>query len=278
MLTEQDRVASQVTETADVILARQAAQDELRRDAERIDALIVNLSAELEQQTAAFVSDRAAQLEHHAAAQAQTEGEIARLNEYRNLLLRHQQQMQSREELEAQRDELAAQINGRELSPVDAEDNVRSLEQRMLEYLQELHIPELGQELSVHINRTTYMPEVAGRTFDELSSQGLKTLVNIAHALAHHTVTIDRSLPMPGLLVLDGLSANAGHEGFDQERVRDVYHLLDAVGEQYEGRLQIIAVDNELAKGVLLDVAEHVVLTLDQTDRLIRPPVTQSTE
>jgi hypothetical protein len=47
-------------------------------------------------------------------------------------------------------------------------------------------------------------------------SQGLKKLVNIAHALAHHTVAIDRNLPMPGLLVLDGLSANGGHEGFDQ--------------------------------------------------------------
>jgi hypothetical protein len=184
--------------------------------------------------------------------------------------------MQDSEELEAQRDRLSAQINSRELSPVDAEDNVHALERRMLEYLRELHIPDLGQELSVHINRTTYLPEVSGRTFDELSSQGLKTLVNIAHALAHHTVAIDRNIPMPGLLILDGLSANAGHEGFDQER-RDVYRLLGAVGDQYRMRLQLIAVDNELARNVLLNYAQHVVLTLHQGDRLIRIPKQQST-
>jgi hypothetical protein len=141
---------------------------------------------------------------------------------------------------------------------------VQALELRMLDYLEQLHIPDLGQELSVRTNRRTYMPEISGRTFDELSSQGLKTLVNIAHALAHHTVAIDRNLPMPGLLILDGLSANAGHEGFDLARVRDVYQLLSTVAEQYEGTLQIIAVDNELARNILLDFAEYVVLTLTQ--------------
>lgn len=163
-------------------------------------------------------------------------------------------------------------LNGRELSQVDAEDNVRALEQRMLEYLQELNIPDLRQELSVKINRNTYLPEVSGRTFDELSSQGLKTLVNIAHALAHHTVTIDRNLPIPGLLVLDGLSANAGHEGFDQDRIRDVYQLLGAVAARYRDALQVIAVDNYLSRGILLEFADHVILTLSQADRLIRIP------
>jgi len=276
LLTEQDRVASQIAETSDVIASRRAAHEQLRHEAARLDDLIASLATELDQRTAAFVSDRAAQLEHHAARQASIEAEIKRLREYLDLLLRHQQQLQGRAELEAQRDELTAQINSRELSQVDAEANVRALEQRMLEYLRELHIPDLGQELTVTINRTTYLPEVAGRTFDELSSQGLKTLVNIAHALAHHTVAIDRNLPMPGLLVLDGLSANAGHEGFDQDRVRDVYRLLSTVAEQYRGALQIVAVDNELSKTILLEFVEHVILTLTQADRLIRISATGS--
>ena len=50
--------------------------------------------------------------------------------------------------------------------------------------------------------------------------------MNIAHALAHHTVAVNRSLSLPGLLILDGLSANADSEGFDQARVNDVYRLL----------------------------------------------------
>lgn len=229
-------------------------------------------AAELDQRTEAFVSDRASQLEHHAAEQARIEGEIRRLREYFDLLKRHQQQLQGREALETQRDEITAQINSRELSQVDAEDNVRALEQRMLEYLQELNIPDLRQELSVKINRTNYLPEVSGRTFDELSSQGLKTLVNIAHALAHHTVAIDRNLPMPGLLILDGLSANAGHEGFDQERVRDVYQLLSKVAHRYRGALQVVAVDNYLSRNILLNYVDNVILTLTQAERLIRVP------
>ena len=83
-------------------------------------------------------------------------------------------------------------------------------------------------------------------------------------------MAIDRSLPLPGLLILDGLSANSGHEGFDLARVRDVYRLLNRVTEQYRGALQVIAVDNELARNILLEFVDHVVLTLTQEDRLIR--------
>ncbi|MEV6923998.1 hypothetical protein AB0M46_05720 [Dactylosporangium sp. NPDC051485] len=277
LLTEQDRIASQIKETDEVITSREGTRQQLRLETQRFDRLASELAARLDQQTQAFVSDRASEIEHFAAEQARVEGEIKRLREYIDLLQRHQQHMSGREALEARRDELAAQINSRELSQTDAEANVVALEQRMLSYLRELHIPNLGQELTVKINRTTYLPEITGRTFDELSSQGLKTLVNIAHALAHHTVAIDRGLPLPGLLILDGLSANAGHEGFDLARVRDVYRLLGTVAEQYQGALQIVAVDNELARGILLEFAAYVVLTLTQDDRLIRIPLAAET-
>jgi hypothetical protein len=272
MLAEQDRVSSQVDETTEIIEARRAALQQLLREATRLDGIIDGHSSELNELTDAFVSDHAAQIEHQAAEQARLEGEINRLHEYGELVRRHQLQLQDRAELEAQYEEVAAEVQSREFSRVDAEDNVKALEQRILEYLRELNIPDLGQELSVKINRVTYLPEVSGRSFDELSSQGLKTLVNIAHALAHHTVAIDRSLPLPGLLILDGLSANAGHEGFDQERVRDVYKLLETVSNQYRSSLQIVAVDNLLARDLLLEFVNYAVLTLSQGDRLIRIP------
>ena len=118
------------------------------------------------------------------------------------------------------------------------------------------------------------MPEVSGRSFDELSSQGLKTLVNIAHALAHHTVAIDRSLPLPGLLILDGISANSGQEGLSFDRIRDAYRLLSQVAadESYHGELQIIAVDNELSREIVVELVQRVALELAQEDRLIRIP------
>jgi hypothetical protein len=77
---------------------------------------------------------------------------------------------------------------------------------------------------------------------------------------------------MPGLLILDGLSANAGHEGFDQDRIHDVYGLLSAVADQYRDALQVVAVDNYLASNILDEYAGDVILTLSQSDRLIRVP------
>lgn len=99
-------------------------------------------------------------------------------------------------------------------------------------------------------------------------------MVNIAHALAHHTVAIDRDLPLPGLLILDGLSANSGQEGLSLDRVRDVYRLLSRVTQedQYRDALQIVAVDNELASNIILELVHRVALPLTQQDRLIRVP------
>jgi hypothetical protein len=273
LLTEQERVTNQVDETNDVVEMRRTTYGKLRQQATKFDRTIDHYALELDRLTDTFVSDHATQIEYYAAEQARLEGEIKRLHEYQELIHRHQEQLQNHEDLEMQREDVAAEINTRELSQIDAEANVQALEQRLLEYLRELNIPDLGQELSVKVNRSTYLPEVSGRTFDELSSQGLKTLVNIAHALAHHTVAIDRNLPLPGLLILDGISANAGHEGFDQARIRDVYRLLRSATDQYRGSLQVIAVDNMLAPNILNEFINFAILVLTQADRLIRIPV-----
>ncbi|MEV0733862.1 hypothetical protein [Polymorphospora sp. NPDC050346] len=274
LLSEQDRIASQITETNEVLEGRQHALGRLAYEATRLDQLIAELADDLDQRTQAFVSDRAAQIEHQATRQAQLEADIKRLREYADLFRRHEQQLASRDELEAQQEDLRLRISERELSRYDAEENVKALEKRMLEYLQQLRIPDLGQELTVKINRKTYLPEVSGRSFDELSSQGLKTLVNIAHALAHHTVAIDRNLPLPGLLILDGISANSGQEGLSFDRIRDAYRLLSKVAadDSYRGALQIIAVDNELSREIIVELVERVALELTQEDRLIRTP------
>jgi hypothetical protein len=172
--------------------------------------------------------------------------------------------------LRTQQEQLQEQIEQHQSSFADGEDNIVALEQRMLEYLERLHVPTLGDLLSVKINRKTYLPEVSTRSFDELSSQGLKTLVNVAHALAHHTVAIDRGLFLPGLLVLDGVSANSGKEGLDGDRILDMYRLFIEVSTAYEETLQLVIVDNEVPEEILREAPGRVALTLAQSDRLIR--------
>jgi hypothetical protein len=93
--------------------------------------------------------------------------------------------------------------------------------------------------------------------------------VNVAHALAHHTVAIDRGLDMPGLLVLDGVSANSGKEGLEGDRVVDMYKLFGEVVGEYAEHLQLIIVDNDLPTEVGGELASSIVLTLSQESRLI---------
>jgi hypothetical protein len=272
LLAEQSRISSQIDETRSVIQLREESHKQLEEESRNLDRHIPGLADTLNELTGAFVSDNASMLEQLAAGQARIEADISRLAEYQTLLDRHAHQIEARSKLEVEYQEISAEVEARELRKVDADANVHALEQRMLEYLRELHVPELGRRLSVSINRKTFMPVVSGRTFDRLSSQGLKTLVNVAHALAHHTVAIDRNLPMPGLLILDGLSANVGSEGFDQARVNDMYRLLLREAITYADRLQIVAVDNELPRRMFLELSNYIVLTLTQADRLIRIP------
>jgi hypothetical protein len=149
-------------------------------------------------------------------------------------------------------------------------EHIVALEKRMLEYLERLNVPTLGDLDTVKINRKTYLPDVSTRSFDELSSQGLKTLVNVAPALAHHTVAIDRGLFLPGLLVLDGVSANSGKEGLDGERILDMHRLFVEVSTAHEAKLQLVSVDHEVPEEIIRNFGGGVVLTLTQSDRLIR--------
>lgn len=67
-------------------------------------------------------------------------------------------------------------------------------------------------------------------------------------------------------MVLDGPSSNVGTEGFDAQRLVDVYDLLADVAAQYASSLQIIVVDNTIpARG-----EEWVRLRLEEDDRLVR--------
>jgi hypothetical protein len=272
LLSEQDRLASQIGETRALILSRDRSIAEWLHEVAALEVEDSNLSRQLDMLTETFISDAASHISQSAAAVASLEADVRRFEEYLLLLERYEQSVGERTHLEAMAEEVAAAIDRRELLNTDSEENVAELERRMQRYVTALNIPRFDKDLTVAINRRTYLPEISGRTFDELSSQGLKTLVNIAHALAHHTVAIDRGLPMPGLLVLDGISANSGFEGFDQDRVQDVYHLLADVAAEYAGRLQIVAVDNEVSRSIILELTERIVLTLSQDDRLIRIP------
>jgi hypothetical protein len=274
-LAEQDRIVTQIQETESVIASRRESLASLRALQAELSEQEEILSAQLDSRTRTFVSDRESQIAESASHRAYLVAERNKAEEYLRILERFQLAFSNRQELEERKAEIEDQIARRELTESASESYIELLEERLLDYLSRLNVPQFDADLSVTINRRTYLPELSGRTFDELSSQGLKTLVNVAHSLAHHTVAIDNGLPMPGLLVLDGLSANAGRRGFDEDRIRDMYQLLMDVSEEYGDRLQIIAVDNDPPVDLWDDLSTMEVLHLTQEDKLIRfPPLT----
>lgn len=269
LIREQDRVTYQIAETDQLIAERTKTLDELRLHEEDLAGTLATVSGRLNNLTQEFVSAQAAELQSVAAETATVEANVEWINRYLTLVDRQADQSGYLDGLRAQKVELEEQIEAHSTSVAAAEENIEALEKRIVDYLTRLHVPQLGDLLTVKINRTTYLPEVSARTFDELSSQGLKTLVNVAHALAHHTVAIDRGLDMPGMLILDGVSANSGKEGLEGDRIVDMYKLFDEVVLEYGEQLQLIIVDNDLPTEVADEMSNSIVLTLSQEARLI---------
>ncbi|HVV77168.1 MAG TPA: hypothetical protein VHC43_14145 [Mycobacteriales bacterium] len=267
LIGELDRVQAQADETVDVLTSRSEEHLALQLSLRRLEAELADLEAELDQRMRAYVSQQADRLAARAAERAQIREQMRRLRDYLSLWDKVGASGAVASSLMAQREDLVGALDRRASARLGAADNIEALRLRMQEYLAELHPPLLGDRQTVAINDRTYLPEISGRSFDELSSQGLKTIVNVAHSLAHHAVSIDRGLPLPGLLVLDGISSNLGQEGFDQDRVNDMYALIARVAETYRDSLQVVVVDNTPPS----EFADRTVLTLSQDDRLIRP-------
>ncbi|MFJ1686943.1 hypothetical protein ACIOEY_29870, partial [Streptomyces albidoflavus] len=209
---------------------------------------------------------RGDELSERSARRARNVEEQARIQEYLEILARRSRIMDDARSLQDLKDSITADLAGRDNSSV-AEDNLDALEERFEEYLAQLEPPQIGGAgLGVKIDKRNFLPIVGGRSFDEISSQGMQVLVNIAYSLAVHTVCIDRGLPMAGLLVLDGISSNTGREGWDARREDNAFRLLAETAERYRDKLQIIAIDNDAPKFL----EEKVVLRLSADDRLIR--------
>jgi hypothetical protein len=144
-------------------------------------------------------------------------------------------------------------------------EKIERLEQHFAALVDAFGTPQFEGVPRAAINRRTFLPILNGRSFEELSSGGLKVLTNIAYALAHHLTALDFNLPLPGVLLIDGITKNVGRDEYDQARVDAVFAKLLEISEQHGDRLQIIVAANDVPPAVI----DRVVLTLAADDRLI---------
>lgn len=266
LLGEQKRIGAQISETQELIDARNARARDLERRIEQAHERRIELAAELDFRTRSYVSDAGEALTQGSEKRASAQERVARLQDYLGLFARLDRADIEASVLELRKEELETQLEAQRQAPSHFTESVQHLASEFASILDSFSVPRFpGVTEPSTIDFRTYLPVLHGRRFDELSSQGLKVLVNVAHALAHQRTAVERDIPLPNILFIDGLTSNIGHEDLDQERVEGIYHYLISLSRDLGERLQVIVADND----VPTFARDFITLRLSEDDRLV---------
>jgi hypothetical protein len=244
LVKEQDRLEQQISETMELVEAHHIATVDIEREIIRFEEQRQTLLFEINHRTRRYVSEEAEQIalvEHH---RTQLQEQKQRLEEYLGLYSRQDKAISMIEQLNSQLEELDVAIDLANSQISEFDNYMNFLDNTYQTILQEIRVPSFPDPGPSIIDRKTYLPRFEGRRFDELESQGLKVMVNTAHALAHQLTCIHFDLKLPNILLIDGLSDNIGYEGLDRERIEAMYSYIIQVTQKYRNRLQIIVSDN----------------------------------
>ncbi|MFJ4866469.1 hypothetical protein [Streptomyces sp. NPDC088748] len=269
LAAEQDRVIEQVTETEELITRSNNRLAQLQTALAAQTQHRTDLGAQLDRATSTYITDQADRIRSIAARQARLEEHLARLDDGLALHDRLAGQAERVAELEREQEDLNSKIDATRHSNQAVSARLQKLDDAFEAALRSFDAPRFDNQPGSYINKKTYLPVVDGRSFADLQSQGVEVLVNVAHVLAHQHVALnDDDIPLPNLLIIDGISSNVGHEGVDLERLRKMYASLLRTATEHVDRLQIIVTDNDSPpiEGI------HRPLELSDTDRLVPMP------
>jgi len=211
------------------------------------------------------VSDSASAIADSARVRANAEGTIIRLRDYLSLYDKLDSLVKDRKLWEREKNQIQASIDAASSRREVAEQSIRRSEANLEDILERFGAPRFASVPQASIDRNSYLPIVDGRKFDDLSSLGLQVLVNVAYILANQRTSLSLNLSFPGILLIDGITSNVGHEGLDLQRVENMFDYLISVGEELGEQLQIIVADGNIPSR-----AERFVrLRLSENDRLI---------
>jgi energy-coupling factor transporter ATP-binding protein EcfA2 len=265
LIKEQDRLEQQIIETFELVNAHRTAIIDIEQEITRLDAQRQVLFSEISHRTRRYVSEQAeqiAQVEHH---RTQLQEQKQRLEEYLGLYNRHDQAISNMQKLESELEEVDTAIDLANSRVSEFATYIGFLDRTYQAILREFQVPSFSDPGPSIIDRQTYLPRFEGRRFDELESQGLKVMVNVAHALAHQLTCIHFDLKLPNILLIDGLSGNIGYEGLDLERIEAIYSYIIRISQEYQNRLQIIVSDNTVPESA----REYVFAEFSDDSKLI---------
>ena len=217
------------------------------RDQEEEEA---RLAAALDSETATDLSPYIAERDQLHERRSRLEAELGQLERalswQASLERRRGQVGQLTEKLERLREELAER---REDQP-DKATVVAEVSERFASLLREWKFPKVDDEGPPYVDER-FIPHVGNRVYREIGSDGAKTLIAEAWALAIYELAIEHGAPHPGFLMMDALDKNLspapGREDddyVDEEIVQAIYRHLERWTEAHP-EAQVIVVDHE---------------------------------
>lgn len=246
LVRELERLDDQIDETRELIERSEetlASGGRLRQAyAERLtqlrDALNV-LQAE-------FISEHASEIAESAAERARLEAARAQLTHNASLLARLSSSTDELLALEAERNDLEEDLEAHSGDQAITDELMTELDTKFAHILGELGDPLAHEQGRTYIRRDTFLPIAHDRQFAELS-QGMKVLVNLAHALAHHEIALERQLILPGILLIDGMTDDlGGREELGRDRIDRIYRYLIDLSDRVGDDLQVILADHSV--------------------------------
>ncbi|HEV2754744.1 MAG TPA: AAA family ATPase [Actinomycetota bacterium] len=264
LVGELDRVNAQILETDELTAAhtRRALSIDAKLVVARDDR--VRIGQDLDRHLEGFISDRVEALEQEAAALAEAEANVNRYRDYASLLGRLESNEQRLSELEARRRDIDLELANAERLDSATAARMERLEAWFKGFIEAFEVPRFGDGIRAAIDQTNFLPIVNSRHFDELSA-GVRVLVNIAYALAHHRTALELSLPLPNLLLIDGIHKNIGTAEYDAARTEDVWRVLQELHAEFAEDFQLIVAANDIPEYL----SDHVRLHLSDDNRLI---------
>ncbi len=265
LIDEQARLEAQLIETQELLKSRSERTGELSKELDWLNDTADQARHELNFKTQTFVSSEASLISQLAERRAAVISNLSRYREYLNIFTKVDSVQKIIEDLKERRASLESALVLESTRAGKSKEQITFLEQEYNAILRQFYPPEFGEETSSGIDRQTYLPMFRGRRFDDLSSPGLATLVNVAHALAHHITNLTLGLSLPSILFIDALSEHLGQEGLDPQRLTAIYEYLLQISAQFGDHLQIFVVDNEIPQ----IAREFIRMELAENDRLI---------
>jgi hypothetical protein len=131
----------------------------------------------------------------------------------------------------------------------EADSNIAAISAEFKRVMLAVSFPGVSEEDDVIVDPRNWRPTVVHGdqewSFWDAGSGGKKTLFNVCYALAIHSVALDRRMPVPEILIIDGPTKNIS-EDENPELVHALYAEIYRLARDPRGRLQFLLIDSDL--------------------------------